>query len=415
MDSACRSRSSAGRPPMPTSARREIHDFPCRRDRRSSTSVSRRKVARSQPALRCACRSEREPSRFVGIARLTCSRCRAGPAPRSGSRNRKAAGRSPSRGVPVARAAYDPRAPRGSESNRKLWCCRPVTSKTVRMSLSRLRRRPRPSCWRSTVALSVGRNRKRVLTSGMSTPSLKRPTTQRTWTLPLGRSDFARARSLRSVSYVRARAASPSRTSRSATTRACVLSTQKARARILLRASDALADGPDDGAHPEVLKLPSPPDLGVVDVMGPLALLDARLQGLQTDLVVHTAGSGSGDRRQIDTMDQRISASRGARGRDPARTRRGRRARVSRSIAMGRSLLSRYRRPTPARRRGRSPGKDPGRPSPPQPAFSTNAAPRPAASSSGETRPSPLASSAAKTAALPPHSSRVMKPSPSRS
>lgn len=37
-------------------------------------------------------------------------------------------------------------------------------------------RRPRPSCWRKRVGLSVGRRRRRVSTTGTSTPSLKRST-----------------------------------------------------------------------------------------------------------------------------------------------------------------------------------------------------------------------------------------------
>src|SRR3569623_1357440 len=48
-------------------------------------------------------------------------------------------------------------------------------------------------------------------------------------------------------------------------------------------------------------------------------------------------------------------------------------------------------------------------------AHSAHAPPRPAAISSGVILPSPSVSSAANTAAVPPHSSRVIRPSPSRS
>ena len=51
-----------------------------------------------------------------------------------------------------------------------------MKSSTVRQGLSSARRRPRPSCWRKTVALSVGRRKSTVSISGMSTPSLNRST-----------------------------------------------------------------------------------------------------------------------------------------------------------------------------------------------------------------------------------------------
>ena len=47
-----------------------------------------------------------------------------------------------------------------------------------------LRRSPRPSCWRNTVALSVGRRKSTVSTSGTSTPSLNRSTVKSTRSSP---------------------------------------------------------------------------------------------------------------------------------------------------------------------------------------------------------------------------------------
>src|SRR5581483_11811832 len=57
-----------------------------------------------------------------------------------------------------------------------------MKSSTVRHGLSSARRRPRPSCCRKTVALSVGRRKSTVSISGTSTPSLKRSTVKRTLT-----------------------------------------------------------------------------------------------------------------------------------------------------------------------------------------------------------------------------------------
>lgn len=47
------------------------------------------------------------------------------------------------------------------------------------MVLAFVQTEPRPNCWRKTVALSVGRRKRMVSISGMSTPSLKRSTTKR--------------------------------------------------------------------------------------------------------------------------------------------------------------------------------------------------------------------------------------------
>ena len=56
-------------------------------------------------------------------------------------------------------------------SNRNSRCCCPIRSITVRYGLPSARRRPRPSCWVKTVALSVGRSSSTVSTLGTSTPS----------------------------------------------------------------------------------------------------------------------------------------------------------------------------------------------------------------------------------------------------
>ena len=57
-----------------------------------------------------------------------------------------------------------------------------MKSRTVSTALPRVRRRPRPSCCRKIVALSVGRRNSTVSTSGMSRPSLKRSTAKSTLT-----------------------------------------------------------------------------------------------------------------------------------------------------------------------------------------------------------------------------------------
>ncbi len=73
---------------------------------------------------------------------------------------------------------------RNRRSKRNLLPAAPMKSRTVRHALSGERRSPRPSCWRKTVALSVGRRKRMVSTLGMSTPSLKRSTVKMTWSVP---------------------------------------------------------------------------------------------------------------------------------------------------------------------------------------------------------------------------------------
>jgi hypothetical protein len=67
-------------------------------------------------------------------------------------------------------------------------------------ALARVLRRPRPSCWRNSVGLSVGRSMSTVSTSGTSTPSLNRSTENTTFTVPAARSRSAASRSARGLS-----------------------------------------------------------------------------------------------------------------------------------------------------------------------------------------------------------------------
>ena len=64
-----------------------------------------------------------------------------------------------------------------------------------RTACSVVLRRPRPSCWRNSVGLSVGRSIRIVSTSGTSTPSLNRSTEKTTRTRPAARSRSAPSRS----------------------------------------------------------------------------------------------------------------------------------------------------------------------------------------------------------------------------
>ena len=61
-----------------------------------------------------------------------------------------------------------------------LFAC-PIKSRTVRQSFPGLKRNPRPSCCKNTVALSVG----------ISTPSLYKSTTKIKFIFPLNKSVFA--------------------------------------------------------------------------------------------------------------------------------------------------------------------------------------------------------------------------------
>ena len=68
-----------------------------------------------------------------------------------------------------------------------------VQHRAERLALGR--RRPRPSCCRNSVGLSVGRSMSTVSTAGTSTPSLNRSTENTTCTRPAARSRSAASRS----------------------------------------------------------------------------------------------------------------------------------------------------------------------------------------------------------------------------
>ena len=117
---------------------------------------------------------QRRPHVVAARARPTPGRARCGSRPAaSGSRARSRCA-SPRRVTPVS-ARY-------RRSKRNSAFCSPMKSSTVRHGLSSASRSPRPSCWRKTVALSVGRRNSTVSISGMSTPSLNRSTVKSTLT-----------------------------------------------------------------------------------------------------------------------------------------------------------------------------------------------------------------------------------------
>ncbi len=94
----------------------------------------------------------------------------------------------------------------------------------------RARRRPRPSCCRNSVGLSVGRSSSSVSTCGTSTPSLNRSTVKTTLMRPASRSRSAAVRSFMGLSPHTATAAIPAARNCSAMKRACAIETQKPRA-----------------------------------------------------------------------------------------------------------------------------------------------------------------------------------------
>ena len=100
-----------------------------------------------------------------------------------------------------------------------------------------LRRRPRPSCCRNRVGLSVGRSIRSVSTAGTSTPSLKRSTENTTLTRLDARSAKATRRSESGVSDQIAVAATPAARNTRAIKRACSTLTQKPSARMRARSS----------------------------------------------------------------------------------------------------------------------------------------------------------------------------------
>ena len=101
---------------------------------------------------------------------------------------------------------------------------------TVQRALPRARRRPRPSCCRNSVGLSVGRSNNRVSTFGTSTPSLNRSTVNTTFTRPAARSRRAAVRSSIGLSPQIATAGIPTARNCSAMKRACPIDTQNPRA-----------------------------------------------------------------------------------------------------------------------------------------------------------------------------------------
>ncbi len=100
-----------------------------------------------------------------------------------------------SRCAPAARRRRaSRRATRGSRrSKRNSFRCVPTKSRTVQALFPTALRSPRPSCWRKSVGLSVGRSRRSVSTLGTSMPSLKRSTVKTTRTFPSERSRSAPA------------------------------------------------------------------------------------------------------------------------------------------------------------------------------------------------------------------------------
>ena len=140
---------------------------------------------------------------------------------------------------------------RRSKRNSRRWL--PTKSSTVHSALPRARRSPRPSCWRNSVGLSVGRSSSSVSTFGTSTPSLKRSTVNTTLTRPAR--DRAAPRSRSSVGAV-----APDRHCRdaaarncSAMKRACATVTQNPSASHRVRVADLEADLLDDPPGPGVV------------------------------------------------------------------------------------------------------------------------------------------------------------------
>ena len=84
------------------------------------------------------------------------------------------------------RRAMPPSSARKRRSKRNSLRCVPTKSSTVQTLLPGAFRRPRPSCCRNSVGLSVGRSSSSVSTVGTSTPSLNRSTEKTTRTRPVG-------------------------------------------------------------------------------------------------------------------------------------------------------------------------------------------------------------------------------------
>ncbi|MNN43363.1 hypothetical protein D3C81_1575970 [compost metagenome] len=102
-----------------------------------------------------------------------------------------------------------------------------MKSSTVKHSFPSARRRPRPSCWRNTVKLSVGRRNSTVFTSGMSIPSLYRSTTKISLISPWIRRFFAVLRSSSLDFPCKAKEGIPASSNTFAIYKACSTLTQK--------------------------------------------------------------------------------------------------------------------------------------------------------------------------------------------
>ena len=153
--------------------------------------------------------------------------------------------RSRSRRVPPRRARK-----RRSKRNSLRWV--PTKSSTVQNVLPVGLAQPRPSCWRNSVGLSVGRSMSTVSTAGTSTPSLNRSTENTTCTVAGGAGPAGRRRARRrGLSPQTATDGMPCAVKWRAMKRACSTLTQNPRARIVAGVG-VLGDLLDDEAGPGV-------------------------------------------------------------------------------------------------------------------------------------------------------------------
>ncbi len=155
-------------------------------------------------------------------------------------------------------------------------------------------RRPRPSCWRNSVGLSVGRSMRTVSTAGTSTPSLNRSTENTARTRPSARSRSAASRSVRGLSPQTATDAMPWRLKWRAMKRACSTLTQKPEAahrRRLGVLGDLLDDEPGPGVGAGV---------GVAERLDVVAAASAPRDVAQVEAVVDAEVE---ERRQVLLVD----------------------------------------------------------------------------------------------------------------
>ena len=117
---------------------------------------------------------------------------------------------------------------RSSKSNSS--CCTPKKSKTVQAFFLSWRRKPRPNCWTKSTGLCVGRRSSSVLTSGMSTPSLKISTAKTMLIVPSRSCSMARRRSSTLSLLLTAWAGMPKKLNCSAMYSAWAMDTQNPRA-----------------------------------------------------------------------------------------------------------------------------------------------------------------------------------------